>query len=161
MRVDRLEQAPRMQCAVCKEELSPFDAGEPLPIVYLHAALVQQHIPIPEPMDDTHRERCDFCTQHATATWTLRAMPFVQHKRPNEWASYMDDGEWACCETCLDLIRQGSWGAVTRRAERSLMPEAIRAGISRASATRQVRRMHRTFRENWDGKIPEEPEWSI
>jgi hypothetical protein len=156
--LDRLERAPHMQCAVCGEVLAPLEPGVPwLPITYLHTKLNVDHEPVPAPLLGPQKLTCDFCCEAVTEVYTLRSEPFSRAARDHEWAGYVDDGQWACCKACLDLIRAGDWELVAQRAERSLIPDALAAGLPRAAAAAGIRDMHQSFRDTWNGAIPEEP----
>jgi hypothetical protein len=156
----RIEQAPHMQCAVCNRGLTPLDPGAPFPIRYLHAVLADEdHAPVPIPLNDQVVMKCDFCCEDTETIYTLHASPFLEHKKPGvTWAGYLDDGDWASCLTCRELIRAGAWEQLALRSERSLLDEVVRSGLARAKAARGIRNMHQAFRENWDGRIPEEPD---
>lgn len=148
-----------MQCDVCKLALTPYDPGFPHPIQYIHALLVETHEPVPVPYGGDIRLRCDFCCRPTVVVYTLHTMPFLEHKKEGVTvAGYMDDGEWAACRRCVDLVAAGSWGKLARRAERSLGSGTRRAGLSRGSSMAGIRRMHNAFRDNWDGVIPKEPD---
>lgn len=158
MSLKRIMSAPQMQCGVCKQMLSPFDPGEPLPMVYLHAELAEDHQPQPEPIDPDAVLRCDFCTQPTLVVYTLHTMAFYSPPETHESAGYLDDGNWACCPTCLDLIRQGDWAGVGDRSKRTLAPSSRAAGLDVRRMGAQIDKMHRSFRENWDKVIPKEPD---
>lgn len=158
MSLKRIMAAPQMQCAECKQLLSPFDAGEPLPVVYLHAELGKDHKPVPEPRDESTAERCDFCTQATTVTYSLHTMAFYSPPESHETAGYVDDGEWVACPACMDLIRQGDWAGVGDRSKRTLGPSSVAAGLDLRRMAAGIDKMHRSFRENWDRVIPKEPD---
>lgn len=112
-------------CSVCRKPLNArtdLDTGQ---TDYVHALGNECGQPfLPIPLDEETLEAvCDFCNAPIPAHgWLVRTEPFgwtlgaevnpleyVPLTEPNE-----DDGQWAACDICADLIRDGQWDELDR-----------------------------------------------
>ena len=102
---------PSMACAVCGLVLHHrtvfFDVGSTQ--TWFHSA-VADHLTVAVPVQDISTNfQCDFCMS-AHARWTLPVEQYVV--APGS----VNDGDWAACDSCAELLLGNDWDALTTRA---------------------------------------------
>jgi hypothetical protein len=98
---------------------------------------------------------CDFCStpvpRHALM---VKCRPFGYAYEAPETDVHVDDGQWAACEVCADMIRADQWDALAEHCvycmERlhGAMAPAIRAGVLDG-----IRQLHAAVRLNMVGMV--------
>ena len=99
-------------------------------------------------MDSPPEPECDFCGSHAIVT-EFRTRP-GEYKVPIPGSdAYVDDGRWAACQPCADLVHAGDRDALRRRIMRAKqVPAAELSGY-----TKFVIGMQSVFWNNYLGEV--------
>lgn len=102
-------QPETRMCATCFEildlYLGPFGA------TWQHGpASEHEHPAVPVPVDNRLRGRCDFCYKHSDSFIEFHVSKnlVAEFDEDSDMDPHMFDTEWAACERCAPLIRNGS-----------------------------------------------------
>lgn len=107
-------QPDTRMCDTCFEildlRLTPFG------VTWHHGpASEYEHPAVPVPVDDRLKGRCDFCHKHSDSFTEFHISKNI-YAELDSGDSHMFDKEWAACERCAPLIRNGSRHLVIDRA---------------------------------------------
>lgn len=110
-----VSEPPSMVCAVCGRVLDLYQAPDGTHS-YMHSMqdrrYGEDHPAVPVAHDQIKPEyRCDFCNTDYP-TWILPAKSFELPNVPGN----VSHGDWAACDTCIELIRKWRWESLARRA---------------------------------------------
>jgi hypothetical protein len=101
-------------------------------------------------------EQCDICSD-PNPKWWYHAQPFesliIGTKENGETITkrYIDEGEWALCDTCKDIVESGDREALVERSMTSPhMPYSAAIGTHAKIVRSMLREFHGEF---WDTKI--------
>ena len=132
-----------MACAVCGLVLNRrvLASADGLTEEWLHNQPAD-HPTVPVPVSDIRTNfRCDFCLAD-NARWTL---PVAQYEAA---PGNMNEGDWAACDVCADLVRAGKWNAIVGR-----VAKAFRAQSGQSVQTEALRMVYRQLRANITGPL--------
>ena len=104
---------PAMACAVCGLVLHrrTFTSADGPTQEWTHGPAVD-HLTVAVPVEDIQTNfQCDFCMTHH-ARWVLPVERYIV--APGN----INDGDWAACDDCGDLLRANDWDTLTTCAHR-------------------------------------------
>ena len=111
------ELGPPWICASCRRVLDVHTTTAGVSLAHTtQDARTADHEPIPvrDPNRTLGRYRCDFCNvELVSVVWLLPVRDFNMTMGDTPYES-VDD--WACCDTCADLVGSNQWTRLVNRA---------------------------------------------
>jgi len=129
---------------------------------YLHQAGDADHLVVPVESGELRwLPRCDFCSAD-DVKWTIYCDTFiipscevaeVFNLASDPGVGHVLSGNWAACDTCIDLVRRQRWTALTTRVRNTCGPDPSGRLLNR----NMLLRVYAQLAIHMRGIVPREP----